>query len=447
MHLDIKITALAKEVLDDLVAHGGKVYFVGGCVRDRLLNRDYKDIDVEVHHLQYEELIEILSKHGHVHTFGASFAVVHLDELKDYEFALPRTETKIGERHQDFLVHVRPDLDLKLACARRDFTINAMMCDYETGEVHDFYGGLTDLKNGILREVNPKHFGEDPLRILRAATFISRYMLRPASSLEKLCRQMCEVHSLESLSTERIYDEYSRILMGTQPSLGLNFIKNVHGLPKYLEDLVHTIQRADFHPEGSVWNHTLLVVDLCANVKEETSWPLAFMWSALLHDIGKPKVTTPEGHAYNHHLAGVEVFKDVESIQDKKMRRYVSMMIKQHMTLMVLAKGSCPIKYLRLLKEIDGIVPLNDLIWISRCDKMGRGYIASRQIEAFNEWINAMIETYGDHAPAPLVTGKDLIEAQITDHKRYKELLDQAYEWQLEGLNKEQIIRRVKRER
>ena len=414
MHLDIKITALAKGVLDDLVAHGGKVYFVGGCVRDRLLNRDYKDIDVEVHHLQYEELIEILSKHGHVHTFGASFAVVHLDELKDYEFALPRTETKIGERQ---------------------------------GEVHDFYGGLTDLKNGILREVNPKHFGEDPLRILRAATFISRYMLRPASSLEKQCRQMCEAHSLESLSIERIYDEYSRILMGTQPSLGLNFIKNVHGLPKYLEDLVHTIQRADFHPEGSVWNHTLLVVDLCANIKEETSWPLAFMWSALLHDIGKPKVTTPEGHAYNHHLAGVEVFKDVESIQDKKMRRYVSMMIKQHMTLMVLAKGSRPIKYLRLLKEIDGIVPLNDLIWISRCDKMGRGYIASRQIEAFNEWINAMIETYGDHAPAPLVTGKDLIEAQITDHKRYKELLDQAYEWQLEGLNKEQIIRRVKRER
>lgn len=148
MHLDIKINALATEVFDDLCAHGAKVYFVGGCVRDRLLKRDYKDIDIEVHHLRYEELVAILSKHGHVQTFGASFAVVHLEELKDYEFALPRLETKIGERHQDFMVNVLPDLDLKAACARRDFTINALMCDYATGEVYDFYDGLTDLKMG-----------------------------------------------------------------------------------------------------------------------------------------------------------------------------------------------------------------------------------------------------------------------------------------------------------
>jgi tRNA nucleotidyltransferase (CCA-adding enzyme) len=260
---------------------------------------------------------------------------------------------------------------------------------------------------------------------------------------------MCEEKQLDHLSRERVYEEYGRILMATQPSLGLNFLKNVHGLPKYLEDLVHTHQRPDFHPEGSVWNHTLLVVDLCANIKEETSWPLAFMWSALLHDIGKPSVTTKEGHAYNHHLAGVTVFnKSVTLIQDKKMRKYIAMMIKQHMTLMVFARdNSRPIKYKQLLKEIDGIVPLNDLIWITRCDKMGRGYIASRQIDAFNKWMDQMIASYGDQAEVPLVSGKDLIAAHLEDHKRYKTLLNQAYKWQLEGLNKEQIIRRLKRER
>lgn len=167
--------------------------------------------------------------------------------------------------------------------------------------------------------MNSEHFEEDPLRVLRAATFISRYMLRASHSLLQLCTKMCEEKQLDHLSRERVYEEYGRILMATQPSLGLNFLKNVHGLPKYLEDLVHTHQRPDFHPEGSVWNHTLLVVDLCANIKEETSWPLAFMWSALLHDIGKPSVTTKEGHAYNHHLAGVTVFnKSVTLIQDKR---------------------------------------------------------------------------------------------------------------------------------
>lgn len=447
--LEIKINDQIKEVFDDLTASGGKVYFVGGAVRDALLHHEAQDLDVEVHHLTYEKLVAVLSRHGHVRTFGASFAVVHLDELPHVEFALPRLETKIGESHQDFDVSVYPDLDLKTACARRDFTINAMMADYETGTLYDFYHGQEDLKEGILRMVSPDHFGEDPLRVLRAASFMSRYMLKVDRQLVNTCHQMVLDHTLEQLSRERIFNEYSRMLMGTQPSLGLNFLKEIDALPSYLKDLVTCMQRPDYHPEGSVWNHTMLVTDLCANIKDDTSNPLAFMWSGLLHDIGKPAVTTAEGHAHRHNEAGVTVFdRDVHVIEDKKLRHYVRAMIYHHMFLMYMATNNArPVTFKRLLKSIEGSFPLEDLRWFTICDKMGRGYIASAQIEMFNNYVNNMILKCGDHAPAPLVTGRDLIACGFTDHKAYHALLDQAYDYQLQGLSKAKILGRLKSER
>lgn len=447
--LDIKISERTHQVFDDLVKNGGKVYFVGGAVRDALLHQPAQDLDVEVHHLSYEQLTEVLSRHGHVRTFGRSFAVVHLDELPHVEFALPRVETKSGESHRDFTISVQPDLDLKTACARRDFTINAMMCDYETGELYDFYHGQQDLEDSVLRVVSAKHFGEDPLRVLRAASFMSRYMLKADEQLKKLATDMVADHALDHLSQERIYHEYCRMLMGMQPSLGLTFLKEINALPSYLKNLVTCPQRPDYHPEGSVWNHTLLVTDLCANMKDDTSNPLAFMWSGLLHDIGKPSVTTAEGHAYKHNEAGVKVFdEDVHVIADTKIRHYVRAMIYHHMFLMNLAMNDGrPAQFKRLLKSIEGAFPLSDLRYFTICDKMGRGYIASRQIEMFNNYVNKMIQKCGDHAPAPLVSGQDLISAGFTDHKQYSQLLKEAYHLQLQGLSKGKILRRLMSER
>lgn len=447
--LNIEINEQTKKVFDDLITAGAKVYFVGGVIRDALLHSPAKDIDVEVHHLPYEKLMAILSRHGQVRTFGASFAVVHLDTLPHVEFALPRIETKIGQSHRDFQVSADPDLDLKTACARRDFTINAMMADYETGQLYDFYGGRNDLEDGILRIVSPVHFGEDPLRVLRAASFIARYMLKADPQLLTICSQMVSNRALDHLSRERIYNEYSQILMGTQPSLGFNFLKDIDALPSYLKDLVTCMQRPDYHPEGSVWNHTMLVTDLCANIKDDTSFPLAFMWSGLLHDIGKPAVTTAEGHAHRHNEAGVTVFdRDVHLIEDKKIRHYVRSMIYHHMFLMYMATNKArPVQFKRLLKSIEGSFPLEDLRWFTICDKMGRGYIASEQIEMFNNYVNGMILKCGDHAAAPLVTGRDLIANGFEDHKAYHDLLAKAYDYQLQGLSKEKILGRLKSER
>lgn len=447
MHLNIPISPLAKKVFDALIKEGAQVYFVGGVVRDHLLKKENKDVDVEVYHLSYEALVEILSRFGHVHTFGAAFAVVHLDELPHYEFALPRLENKTGGKHTDFSVTIHPNLDPAIACKRRDFTINAMMVDYQSGTLYDFYHGYEDLSHQILRVVDPLHFSEDPLRVLRCAAFMSRLLFQVDQKTKEICLNMSRQHALDTLSMERITQEYEKIVMGVEPSLGLNFLKEVEALPPYLAALVTTMQRKDYHPEGSVWNHTMLVIDLCAHVKEHTSDPLCFMLSGLLHDIGKPSTTIGD-HSYRHDEVGVEVFeKEVHLTLSKHQKRYIKSMIAHHMQLMNMAiHHSSPVKFKRLLKEIEGIFPLDDLAWFTRCDKMGRGYIASHQIAMFNDYLDEMILLCGDHAKTPLIDGKTLIEEGFMDHRQYKQLLEHAYDLQLQGYSREKILRRLRRE-
>ena len=446
MESEFSLTPLALDVFEAIKQAGGHVYLVGGCVRDFLLKRRSKDIDVEVHHLSFAALKEVLSPFGTVQVMGAAFAVVHLSTLEGYEFALPRIEEKTGLKHQDFNVIVDPDLPLEKACARRDFTINSMLYDIETGTVIDFYSGQKDLKNGILRATNVEHFSEDPLRVLRGASFMSRYGFKMDPDTKNLCQSIVEEGGLDTLSIERIYTEYCKILMGLYPSQGLNFLRDIHGLPFYLQDLDTTHQRTDYHPEGSVWNHTMLVTDLAALCKHHTSEPLWFMWSALLHDIGKPAVTTPDGHALRHDSVGAEVFdREVKIIQGKKMRIYVRTMIAYHMRLMNMARHHIrPITYKRLLKEIEGKVPVRDLMMLSRCDKLGRGAITYDTIIAFDQKMEDIMAKCGTEAPEPLVTGQDLIDANFEEKSQYRQLLEKAYDMQLAGYSKEKILRGLK---
>ena len=257
---------------------------------------------------------------------------------------------------------------------------------------------------------------------------------------------MVEEGMLEDVSRERIYEEYNKILMAPHPSAGFIFLRDIHALPSYLEALVHTHQRPDYHPEGNVFNHTMLVLDLAALTKKDVSDPLAFMWSALLHDIGKPAVTTPDGHALRHYSVGAEVFdREVKIIQGKKMRIYVRTMIAYHMRLMNMARHHIrPITYKRLLKEIEGKVPVRDLMMLSRCDKLGRGAITYDTIIAFDQKMEDIMAKCGTEAPEPLVTGQDLIDANFEEKSQYRQLLEKAYDMQLAGYSKEKILRGLK---
>ena len=443
----MKIDALAQEIFDDMIAHGGKVYIVGGSVRDEILGRyDQHDVDVEVYHLSYEKLCAILQKYGHVHTFGKSFAIVQLEELPHYDFALPRQETKTGHKHQDFEVMIDPDLPLEKAVLRRDLTMNALMYDYLEQRVIDLCGGLSDIDQHIIRCVDPEHFMEDPLRVLRVARFVAQFEFQVEEKTLNLCRSMAQSHMLDHLSYERIYQEYCQILMAPQPSLGFMFLKDIGALPPYLQALTTTHQRLDFHPEDDVFTHTMLVIDVASHVKKKTDHPLWFMWACLLHDIGKPLVTTKEGHAPKHNEAGVQVFQNVPIITSKKERQYISTMIMYHMHLMNMSRHHAKdLSYLRLLKKIDGKVSMNDLIYISCCDKLGRGKVAQEQYDEFWLYIQDKQKRLGVQAPLPLIPFDDLLANGLTSTHLFKQMLDEAYDLQLQGLSKEKILRSLRK--
>lgn len=142
---------LAKKIFKDIDEHHGRAFLVGGIVRDMLIyNRvDYHDVDVEVYGLSVDELEELLANYGNVNSIGKSFGILKLDVLPNFDFALPRTEIKTGESHQDFDVTVNQNLDLKVAASRRDLTINALMYEIKTGKIYDFFMVKKILKKNI----------------------------------------------------------------------------------------------------------------------------------------------------------------------------------------------------------------------------------------------------------------------------------------------------------
>lgn len=447
----IVLDAFAKKVLDTIEKSGGKVYIVGGLVRDLFIKNqlDYHDVDVEVYGLTVEQLQTVLAKFGKVDEIGKSFGILKLLSLPNFDFALPRIESKIGASHQDFEVIVDKDLDLQKATSRRDITMNALLYEYSSDTIIDLYGGIKDIQHRCIKMVNPKTFKEDPLRVLRIAQFASRFEFFIDGETKQFCRNMVKAGMLETLSNERVYQEYCKMLMAPRPSIGLQFLSDIQALPKFLEALKHTNQRQDYHPEGNVWNHTLLVVDMAALVKERASTPLGFMWACLLHDIGKPKVTTKEGHAPGHNEAGVVVFCEqcCQLITSSKLQKYLKTMIYYHMHLMNMTRNHArDIKYLRLLKAIDGVVPIEDLILISKCDKLGRLRDSHESVVELDRYMQDKRQRLGSTAKKPVVTGEDLLTLGFLPSKQFTQMLEEAYEKQLQGIPKDKILKFIKKE-
>ena len=203
---------------------GGRAFLVGGFVRDALLGLSPKDADLEVYGLEAEELRRVLQKMGRVNCVGESFRVYklawHDDENTRHELdvSLPRRDTKIGDGHRGFQVTGDPHASYEDACRRRDFTINALLCDPLSGEIIDPFSGRADLENRVLRAVDAAHFAEDSLRVLRAAQFAARFHLEVAPETVELCRSI----DLSDLPRERVFAEWEKLLLkAPRPSLGI----------------------------------------------------------------------------------------------------------------------------------------------------------------------------------------------------------------------------------
>lgn len=219
---------LIREIAQAVKEIGGTMYFVGGFVRDRLIGKASKDIDVEIHGITEAQVVAVLSTFGFVDKIGASFGV-YLIKGVDIDFALPRTEIKTGDLHTDFDVTVDPFIGTVGASRRRDFTMNALMEDVLTGELIDHFGGREDISNRVIRLVDEETFKEDALRVLRAVQFSARF----GFEIEFHTRNVMADMDLHHLAKERVYEEIRKGMTKGSPKdfvKGLKLFPNIKAL-------------------------------------------------------------------------------------------------------------------------------------------------------------------------------------------------------------------------
>jgi len=439
---DIEISKLIAKKVSEA---GGEAYYVGGYVRDKLMGRENKDIDIEIHGLYPKKLEAILDSAGKRIEIGESFGIY---ALKGYgvDIALPRKEKLRGTGHRDFDVFVNPFIGTLKAAERRDFTVNALMQNVLTGEIIDHFGGKDDLKNGVLRYVNADTFSEDALRVLRAAQFSARFLF----SIDDKTNELCQKISLENLSRERIFGELEKALLKAEkPSLFFEALRKMNQLSYWfceLEALIGVPQNKAYHSEGDVWNHTMMVIDEAAKLRDKVEYPLYFMLSAVVHDFGKSISTTEiDGviHSYNHENEGVPLVKKfIERItSESNLKKYVLNMTILHMKPNILANERSGIK--KTNKMFDEAVSPKDLIYFSVADSNGRIKQIGCAESENEEFLLERLEAFEKIMEKPYVTGKDLILSGLESGEYFSEALSYAHKLRLAGVEKDEALRQV----
>jgi tRNA nucleotidyltransferase (CCA-adding enzyme) len=259
-----------------------KIYAVGGAVRDELLGHPVADRDFVVVGATPEAMLGLGYR-----PVGREFPVFLHPQTRE-EYALARTERKSGRGYRGFVFHAEPDVTLEQDLARRDVTINAMARSAD-GTLVDPYGGLADLRAGVLRHVSPA-FAEDPLRVLRVARFAARLGFTVAPETEALMRKIAASGELSALIPERVWQELARALMETRPSRFFSELRRCGALPLLLPEidaLFGVPQPVGHHPEIDAGVHVMQAVDFSATAGD----PLPVRYAVLTHDLGKATTT------------------------------------------------------------------------------------------------------------------------------------------------------------
>ena len=434
MTLDLAV-AIASTVRDA----GGRALIVGGWVRDRLMGRESKDIDIEVFNLPADRLRQVLESFGRVETVGESFQVYKVSGI---DVSLPRRESKAGRGHRAFIISGDPSMSIDEAARRRDFTINAISWDPLTGEYLDPFGGRDALARRELRMVDPATFGDDSLRVLRAIQFAARFEFE----LDAATRDVCRTIALDDLPAERIWTEFEKLLMASRPSLGFALMLDLDVVAKLfpeLHALVGCQQEPEWHPEGDVWVHTLQVVDQARTRVDDLARPqkLAIMLGAVCHDFGKPATTAfVDGRirSIDHEEQGVApaaAFLDrlnIHTVEGYDVRREVLGMTAQHLKPGMWYKVRVEVgdgAFRRLSQKVD----LELLARLAKSDCLGRmpGTFDCTAMDWFLERARAIGADKGP--PPPLLLGRHVLALGVAPGPRVGRILKSVYELQLDG--------------
>jgi len=418
--------ALAEQICATLRAQGHQAYLVGGCVRDLELGRKPADYDVCTD-AQPERVQELFPSSVAV---GARFGVILVvEEGVQVEVATYRSDIGYSDgRHPDHVVYAdTPQEDVQ----RRDFTINGLLMDPLTGEVLDFVGGLADLRAGVVRAIGDPllRFSEDKLRMMRGVRFAARFGFRIEPETIAAAQSLAGL--VTQVSPERIRDELTKLLTEGAARRGFELLDQAGLLAVVLPDIARmkgVEQPPQFHPEGDVWIHTLLLLE---NLRPQCSLTLA--WGALLHDVGKPPTFAPatgpgtrirfDGHVEvgvkmaehicralrfsNDDMEQIKAlvanhmrFKDVQLMRTSTLKRFVRLpRFEEHLELHRLDCLACHCN-------------LENYVFVQR-------FLLETPLE----------KVY----PPKLVTGDDLRDMGLEPGPRFKEILLAVEEAQLEG--------------
>lgn len=425
---------------------GGRAFVVGGWVRDRLLGRDSKDVDMEVFGVEPAALKSLLRRIGRVGTVGESFTVykVWIGGFDgDIDVSIPRRESKTGRGHRGFTVAGDPFMPVEEASRRRDFTVNAILYDPLTGEHVDPHGGCADLERRLLRAVDAATFVDDSLRVLRAAQLAARYGLTLDPATVALCRGI----ALDDLPAERIWGEMEKLLVrAVEPSSGLEALRVLGVLPKLfpeLDALVGCPQDPVHHPEGDVWTHTKLVVDEAVEASDglPRSHRTTVMLAALCHDLGKPATThTVDGRIRQlaHDRAGVE---PTRAMLDRLRVFTIDGYHAREQTLALVDEHLVPSHFFKDRERItDGAfrrlarrVHCGLLARVSRADLLGRTG-AARRCDAADWFAGRIRELHLEDGPEPpILQGRHLLELGVPAGLEIGRITKAVYELQLDG--------------
>ena len=446
---------------------GGNVYAVGGFIRDRLLQRETKSLDLVdllITRTPFEEIIQRLEKDGKVNPVGRSFGVIKFTiNSRTYDIALPRSDTPkraVVRGHKDFLIAADPDLPVEKDLERRDFRCNSIALRLADDKIFDPFKGKADIDQKIIQVTNEKAFPEDPLRVLRAARFASVLNFSLAPEIYALSKSI----DLTGLSVERITEELFRILLKSeQPSRGLEELFRLGVLRQLFPELYRLslcIQDSLFHPEQdgfghhTVWAHTILTVDQAARLariyKLNSESSLTLLLAALYHDVGKTGTTEWEHKkgrmvvtSNGHDLLGESIAKKafdrlkIFSWNGVDVRKSILSLVRCHHRASelwanrnVLTKKA----FNRLAVDIDGEIEL--LVLLDMADRAGRNDTPVRQLDEEGAWLLDTFQTMNvtKQTIQPLLLGRDLLELGFVPGPRMGRILKELYQKQLDSV-------------
>jgi tRNA nucleotidyltransferase (CCA-adding enzyme) len=445
----LTLPAALQEVVAALNNTGLRAVVVGGAVRDALLGLSPKDLDIEVYGTDYERLVTLLSRFGRVDLVGKAFGVVKLfrGSFGEVDFSLPRRESKIGLHHRDFRTAFEETITPREAASRRDFTINAIAYDPLRDELLDLFGGAEDLKNRVLRATS-EAFREDPLRVLRGMQFACRFDLEVDEATAAMCRSMAPEYG--TLARERIAEEFMKwAVKSERPGRIAEYLKetgwDVH-FPE-IAALAGVPQDPEWHPEGDVGRHTMLVVDAAARIASRERLQgderAALLFAALSHDFAKATTTElreRDGRlrwtSWDHEAQGgpmARTFLERIGIKNSIVAQVVKL-VESHLAHSSIGKDATPRAIRRLAMRL---APANiaQLMLLIEADHSGRpplpgglpeGAIRIREMAQAQEV---------ERKPQPaLILGRHVLPYfDNRPGKHIGEVVDAAYEAQLDG--------------